>query len=204
MSRSVKNSRNSLLVRSAVLALLLAVPAVAFAKDGRPDDSPGNGSGGGNGQGGVSSGKFEARLRSPSDPSAASHGSLKVERTAKKGVLKEARIDIKAELAPVSIADSTSELRVEVSRAGAVVATCLAVFDEIDDEHRVPLAEYKTDVRLKKGSTKSKAGYCDLDPTTPSVDNGIPTVAVGDTVAVINPVTSEVLLSGTVGKKGRR
>lgn len=188
------------LLKGTTLALLLALPTAVYAKDGRPEDSPGHSSGGS-----AASGKFEARLRSASAPSGPSHGALKVERTVKKGVVKEARIDVKAEIAPASIADTTSELRVEIRRAEALVAVCLAVFDEIDDEHRVPLAEYKTDVRVKKqGAPRSKSGYCDLDPTTTAVENGIPVVAIGDTVAIINSANNEVLLSGVVGKKGRK
>ena len=184
------------------MAVLLAVPTAVYAKDGHKEDSPGQGSGGS--PSAVVGGKFEAKLRSVS-AGVGSHGSLKVERTVKKGVVREARIDVKAEIAPASIADTTSELRVEITRAGVLVASCLAVFDEIDDEHRIPLAEYKTDVRVKKqGSPRSKSGYCDLDPATTAVENGIPTVAIGDVVAVINSANSEVLLSGVVGKKGRR
>ena len=203
-----------------VLVMLLAFPlqGTAFAKSGRPEDSPGHksghhgaddhSSGGSKGsvgsQSGGGNGKFEARLRSASDPSGPSHGSLKVERSVKRGVVREARVTVKAEVAPASIADSTSELRVEIARGGALYATCLAVFDEVDDDHAVPLAEYKVDVKVKKAAAKSKAGYCDLDPSTAAIDNGVPEVAIGDVVTVLNPLTNEVVLTGAVAKKGKK
>lgn len=218
------NSWKRTIALTSIVAATFALPLQesAFAKDGRPEDSSSHHSGGHHSGGssddsssgsksgssgsssgtGAASSKLEAKLRSPSNPSSVTHGSLKLARKAKKGVLKEEEFDLRADIAPASIADSTSELRVTVSRAGTPVTTCVAVFDELELKRGVQLAEYKVDLRRKgQGSLRAKAGYCDTDLSTPAVENGIPVLAIGDSVTVINPVNSEVLLTGTVAKK---
>ena len=223
MQNNILNSAKRLLIASAFIIAALALPlqSSALAKDGRPEDSSSHHSGGSHSAGSSddshskskssgssstggssSSSKLEAKLLSPSNPRSATHGSLKLSRKAKNGALREESLDLRADIAPASIADSTSELRVEISRLGTPVTTCVAIFDEIEVKRRVQLAEYKVDLKRKgTGLLRAKDGYCDVDLSTSAVENGVPVLAAGDTITVINPMTNETLLAGVLGNK---
>jgi len=77
------------------------------------------------------------------------------------------------------------------------IAECRLAFDEIeteneedDDEDSEEYAEYKVDVRIRKGAIQAKKGVCDMDPTTATVDLGLPDAQAGDVVTatlVVDP-----------------
>lgn len=82
-----------------------------------------------------------------------------------------------------------ADIRLILSRAGADFAECRLAFDEIEAEDGEDRAEYKVDVRIKKGAVQAKKGVCDLNLTTAAIDLGVPDAQAGDvvTATLVNP-----------------
>lgn len=80
---------------------------------------------------------------------------------------------------------ATLSLQAFITRNGAHMAVCTLVFDEINDEGQ---AEYKVQLREKRGALIEKKGSCNIDPAAPSGIPGLPAIQSGDTVTVYNTV----------------
>lgn len=78
---------------------------------------------------------------------------------------------------------ATLSLQAFITRNGAHMAVCTLVFDEINDEGQ---AEYKVQLREKRGALIEKKGSCNIDPAAPSGVAGLPAIQSGDIVTVYN------------------
>ena len=78
---------------------------------------------------------------------------------------------------------ATLSLQAFITRNGAHMAVCTLVFDEINDEGQ---AEYKVQLREKRGALIEKKGSCNIDPAAPGGVAGLPAIQSGDTVTVYN------------------
>jgi len=129
-------------------------------------------------------------------------------RQIQKGAVKQERFELTAKVPipspALGITDDTTaanaDVRVFLSHDGTpatIYAICYLAFTEIDNDGGTDTeAVYKVDVRNqpgKKGASRLHEvhGSCDINPSTATVDNGVPVVAANDvaTVAVVAPVT---------------
>lgn len=130
----------------------------------------------------------------PPEPGA--EGEAKHEKETQKGVVKkdEFKGKVKISVDPASalgIVDEAAaegaDIRLILSRAGVDIAECRLVFDEIeeeddDDDADKIQAEYKVDVRIKKGAVQAKKGVCDMNLATAAIELGVPDAQPGDVV----------------------
>ena len=110
--------------------------------------------------------------------------------------------------AALDLADATdaqaADVRVILANGGGAYAECFLVFFDIQQDTEVEdgevvttnEAEFQVDVRnmLKKGilNLSTPAGTCDVDLSTPDVQEGLPAVQTGDTATVVLVDPSEV------------
>ncbi len=107
-----------------------------------------------------------------------------------------------AALGIATVADAeAADIRVILSRAAVDYAECSLLMFETDQQTEtvngevvaITVAEFLVDVRnlLSKGSPvlRSLVGSCDIDLSTPGVQNGVPVVQAGDvaTVTLVDP-----------------
>jgi hypothetical protein len=78
---------------------------------------------------------------------------------------------------------ATLSLQAFITRNGAHMAVCTLAFNEINDEGQ---AEYKVQLREKRGALTEKKGSCNIDPAAPSGVPGLPAIQSGDTITVYN------------------
>jgi hypothetical protein len=134
-------------------------------------------------------------------PESDAKGEAKHEKETRNGVIKKDEFKGKVKIpvdpgSQLGIIDEAAaegaDIRLILSRAGADFAECRLVFDEIeeeDDDDEVQ-AEYKVDVRIKKGAVQAKKGVCDMDLATADIQSGVPDAQAGDVVTatlVVNP-----------------
>jgi hypothetical protein len=140
--------------------------------------------------------ELEAELEPPNgSPEPGVEGDSERKIKTKNGASKENRFKAEVEI-PIPNAllidesnAAAADIRLLLSRAGVGYAECQLVFDEIENDDGELEAEYKLDLKIKKGKLKSK-GSCDV---------GLPDVAAGDlatAVLVANPLdrTQDVIL----------
>jgi Fe-S cluster assembly iron-binding protein IscA len=135
-------------------------------------------------------------------PEPGAEGEAKHEKETKKGVVKkdEFKGEVRIPVDPASVlgivdeaAAEGADVRLILSRAGVDIAECRLAFDEIeeeDDDDEVQ-AEFKVDVRIKKGAVQAKKGECDIDLLTAGIQSGVPD-AQADDVA-----TARLVVGGT-------
>lgn len=92
-----------------------------------------------------------------------------------------------------------ADIRLILSHDGADFAECLLEFDEVEDEDGEDQAEYKVDVRIKKGAVQAKKGVCDVDLVTTDIQSGVPDARANDvaTARLVAGGTSTDFLQGT-------
>jgi hypothetical protein len=145
-----------------------------------------------------------APATSPCDPAGTppepdAEGTARHEKESKSGVVKkdEFKGKVKIPVDPSSqlgiideAAAEGADIRMILSRAGTDFAECLLEFDEVEDEDGEDQAEYKVDVRLKKGAVQAKKGMCDIDLLAAGIQSGIPDAKAGDIVTATLVVNS--------------
>ena len=142
-------------------------------------------------------------------PEPGAEGEAKHEKETKKGVVKKdefkGKVKIPFPSSALGILDETAaegaDIRLILSHAGTDFAECRLVFDEIeeedgdddddDDDDDAVMAEYKVDVRIKKGAVQAKKGVCDVNLSTTGIQSGVPD-AQADDVA-----TTRLVVGGT-------
>jgi len=124
----------------------------------------------------------------PPEPGA--EGEAKHEKETKGGVVKKdefkGTVKIPFPSPALGIIDETAaegaDIRLILSRLGVDFAECRLVFDEIeaedDDDDVAVMAEYKVDVRIKRGAVQAKKGEC----TTMAGVSVVPDAQAGDVV----------------------
>lgn len=133
----------------------------------------------------------------PPEPDA--EGEAKHKKETRNGVIKKDEFKGKVKIpidqnSQLGIIDEAAaegaDIRLILSRAGVDFAECRLAFDEIEAEDGEDRAEYKVDVRIKKGAVQAKKGVCDVDLTTAAIDSGVPDALADDVVTatlVTNP-----------------
>lgn len=95
---------------------------------------------------------------------------------------------------------SALTLSLTLSRDGAAYAVCDLVFNHLHknpNSFRPPYAEYRIDIRNKKGGIVSKKGVCDTDLAADGIQAGIPAPKAGD-VLVVQDELAGAFLDGTM------
>ena len=98
------------------------------------------------------------------------------------------------ELASEDAASSLS-LMALFSREGSPYASCSLEFDEVEQKDNGPVAEYKTDIRIRTREGRDdrlrvKKGSCDTDISTDTLEQGVPNVSAGDTIEILEVTES--------------
>lgn len=158
---------------------------------------------------GASSGTTSPCAPGETPPEPNAEGEAKHEKETKKGVVKkdEFKGKVKIPVDPASalgIVDEAAaegaDIRLILSRPSADFAECRLVFDEIeeedgedgeDDDDDAVMAEYKVDVRIKKGAVQAKKGECTTMAGVPVV----PDAKAGDVVTATKVDLTEAALN---------
>lgn len=157
-----------------------------------------------------------APATSPCDPTGTppepgAEGKAKHEKETRNGVLKKDEFKGTVKI-PVSltsalgIVDQTAaenaDVRLILSRGGTDFAECFLEFDEVEDEDGEIEAEFKVDVRIKKGSVQAKKGVCDTDLAIAGIQSGVPDAQADDvaTARIVAGGTPTDFLQGTFEK----
>jgi len=140
-------------------------------------------------------------------PESDAEGQAKHKKETHKGVVKKdefkGTVKIPFPSSALGIIDETAaegaDIRLILSRAGFDFAECFLEFDEIEEEDDEVQAEYKVDVRIKKGAVQAKKGVCDVDLSTAGIQSGVPDAQADDvaTARLVAGGTPTDFLQGT-------